>query len=71
MSQFDRLLDAVLDRSIEAERLPVDLIDIVVRELRRHARTATGPRVRKLREKPAMLHGAVFVCSSPVLSTTT
>ena len=44
--------------------MPVDVLDFVVREIRRRARTGTGPRVRKLREKPATLLGAAF-CFEP------
>ena len=58
--EFDRLVDAVLNGSVQGERLPTDMLELVVREIRRRSRTATGPRVRKLREKPAALRGAAF-----------
>ena len=59
--EFDRLVDAVLDGSVQGERLPTEMLELVVREIQRRTRTRTGPRIRKAPEKPASLHRAAFL----------
>ena len=59
--EFDRLVDAVLDGSVQGERLPAEMLELVVREVQRRTRTRTGPRIRKAPEKPASLHRAALM----------